>query len=323
VSPLTKQQKPSDEKRRTNPAKRASLLQRELERRREKLAAVEAEITELERGQQEAVAETLREDPTRSAFERGKAPSERERKSAELEKAAGHLRAEILALEGEAAAAAAELAERRLGEAILQTKKVVDEERDVIGQVGDLLLGLAKHWNRRAGLLNDRRAIAERVRADGLVQTLGATRPDLVEAWEEEAASTLAPAALSFSDFVATLISAALAERPDLEAERATVDELNRRRREHARRDPGGNDDLPPIPRPVIRVEPLFELVPDLRDEVAKFDSTIAGEPLPRSSEPQVEGLAEAGFGLSGEPGYTSDGNLRLSWRRSPSPEAA
>jgi hypothetical protein len=322
MSPLAKP-KPSDEKRRTSPAKRVEILQRELERRRAKLAAVEAEIAELEQGQQEAVVEALREDPTRSAFQRGSAPFERERKRGELERSLAHLRAEIVGLEGEAAAAGLELAERQLGEAILQAKKVREEERDVIGQAGGLLLGLVKHWNRRAGLLNDRRAIAERVRVDSLVQTLGASRPDLVAAWEEAASSTLAPSALSFADFVNALVAAALAERPDVEAERAAVDELNRRRREQARRDPGGGDDLPLVPHPVIQLDPLFELVPHVSAEVATYDATIRGEPLPRSSEPQIEGLAEAGFGLSGAPSYTRDGNVRLPWRRSSPPEAA
>jgi hypothetical protein len=306
---LTKQ---NDEKRRTNPAKRAEILQRELERRREKLAAVEAEVGELQQGQQEAVVEALREDPTRSAFQRGGAPFERERKRGELERSIAHLRAEISALEGEAAAAARELAERRRAEAVLQAKKLHEEERDLVGKAGGLLSALVKHWNARAGLLNDRRAIAERVRVDGLVQTVTGSRPDLVEAWEQAAASTLAPSARSFADFVATLVAAALAERPDVEAELRVVDELNERRREQARRDPGGADDLPPIPSPAIRVDPLFELVPDLRDEVAAFDPTIAGEPLARPPEAQIAGLAEAGFGLKGALGYTNDGNLRL-----------
>jgi hypothetical protein len=302
----------ADKKRRSSPGTRVGILQREIERRQEKLSATCAEIAELEGSRKTVVAETLRDDPTRSAFERGKPAFERERRQADLEKTAAHLHEEIGALGAELELVSVELAERQLGEAILQAKKVGEEERDVIGQAGDVLLALVKHWNRRAELLNDRRAIAERVRVDGLVQTLSDTRPDLASSWEEEAASTLAPAALSFSDFVATLVSAALAERPDLEAERAAVDELNRRRREHARRDPGGNDDLPPISRPVIHLDPLFELVPDLRDEVAKFDSTIAGEPLPRSSEPQVEGLAEAGFGLPGAVIYRNDGGAVL-----------
>jgi hypothetical protein len=310
------------EKRR-NPAKRAEVLQRELDRRQEKLGAALAEIEKLKAEQPAIVAETLRGDPGKSAYERGKPAYERERRQNELETTASHLREEITALQADLAAVSVELAERRLAEALLRMRKLADEERDVVGKGGDLLRALVKHWNVRAGLLDDRRAIAERVRAHVLVRTLGASRPDLVEAWEQAAASTLAPQALSFGDFVSALVAAALAERPDVDAERAAVDELNRRRREHARLDPGGGDDLPPIPRPMIQLDPLFGLVPDLRDEVAKFDPTVAGEPLARSAEAQIQGLAEAGFGLTEPLGYATDGGLRLPWRRPSPPEAA
>jgi hypothetical protein len=309
------------EKRKTNPAKRVEIFQHQLDRRRAKLEAVTTEIEELEAGQHD-VTETLRVDPTKSAFERGKPASERERKRVELERSAAHLRQEIAAPEAEAAAAGAELAERRLGEAVLRARKLLEEERDVVGRAGSLLASLIKPWNARVALLNDRRALAESVRVESLVQAVAASRPELVSAWEEAAASTLASEALSFAAFVNVLLEAALADRPDVEAEHAAVDELNARRRELARRNLGGSDDLPQIPKPVIRVDPLYELVPDLRADVKAFDPTIAGEPLAlgRPDEGEIEGLHESGFGLTAALGYTNDGNLRVPWRRSPAP---
>jgi hypothetical protein len=138
------------EKRKTNPAKRVEIFTRELARRRAKLEEVTAEAADLNASQHDVVTETLRADPSRSAFQRGAPPSEREKKRVELEKTAAHLRQEIAALEGEAAVAAVELAERRLGEAILQARRLAEEERDVVGKAGDVLLALAKSWNARA-----------------------------------------------------------------------------------------------------------------------------------------------------------------------------
>src|SRR5947207_5522641 len=112
------------EKRKTSPVQRVKILGRELERRREKLGAAESEIEELKAGQQAAVVEALRADPTRSAFQRGGAPAERQRRQAELEKSVAHLRAEVLALQGEYAAASAEEATSQLNEATREAKRL-------------------------------------------------------------------------------------------------------------------------------------------------------------------------------------------------------
>jgi hypothetical protein len=75
----------------------------------------------------------------------------------------------------------------------------------------------------------------------------------------------------------------------------------------------------------VIQVDPLHELVPDLRADVRAFDATIGGEPLARrdEGESEIEGLAEAGFGLRGVLGSATDRKLRVPFRRSPGGEAA
>jgi hypothetical protein len=52
------------------------------------------------------------------------------------------------------------------------------------------------------------------------------------------------------------------------------------RRREIAKRDPGGTTDLPLLPRPVVQPNPLDELVPDLRDVAAT--ATVTGAPIRR-----------------------------------------
>jgi hypothetical protein len=74
----------------------------------------------------------------------------------------------------------------------------------------------------------------------------------------------------------------------------------------------------------VIKVDPLHELVPDMRADVREFDPTIAGEPLARPGEGEIEGLREAGLGL-GAVSYGTDGGLRvpIPFRHSPGPEAA
>jgi hypothetical protein len=106
--------------------------------------------------------------------------------------------------------------------------------------------------------------------------------------------------------FMSALVDAALAERPDIEAEERAVDELNARRREHATREPDFG--LPLIPKPAIAIDPLFELVPDLRDEVRSIDMSAAAEPLGRSND-EPEGLREAGFGI-GDVVYANDGGV-------------
>jgi hypothetical protein len=78
--------------------------------------------------------------------------------------------------------------------------------------------------------------------------------------------------------FVDELLEVSLGERIDVAAEHAVVDEINKRRREIAAKDPGGTTDLPPIAKPVIEVPALQELVPDLRDTVST--ATVTGAPI-------------------------------------------
>ena len=85
---------------------------------------------------------------------------------------------------------------------------------------------------------------------------------------------------IDFRAFVAELLEAALAERTDVEAEYAAVDEINARRRAMAARNPGGADDLPPVRYPTIVEDPLHELVPDLRGEL--LDARVSGVPTRR-----------------------------------------
>ena len=82
------------------------------------------------------------------------------------------------------------------------------------------------------------------------------------------------PVATTFAAFVDELLEAATADRVDVEAEYAEIDAQNERRRELAERDPGGRDDHPMIPYPVIPTEPARRCprLPDLRDEVAQAE---------------------------------------------------
>jgi hypothetical protein len=293
-------------------------LKEAIEKRRAKLAEARAEILALEERETETARASLKSDPLKSAFTLRSPAQEAQRKRAELGKTVANLETEIVLLEAELAEADAALAERRLGEAILQARKLGEEEKETVRQAGALISSMLKPWNARVQELETRRALAERVRTDGLVQAVAGSRPDLAAKWEEASVPT-PPEAVTFAAFLNALVEAALADRPDVEAEREAVDALNARRRAFAKRDPGGFDDLPLVPVPTIRTDPLQELVPDLRADVQGFDATIARRD---EGEGEVEGLREAGFGL-GAVAYGSDGALRVPWRRSPGGEAA
>jgi hypothetical protein len=248
---------------------RLPLLDDALESRRQKLAAAEAEIADLQSGQQAVIAEALQADLNRSAFQRGGPAAERERKAAELEKSAGHLRAEIVALEDQRVSVASEEAARKLEGHTKTARGLLAEERAARIAAGEAFARLAETWNALAAVLERRDALRSQVAGEKLADVAD---PDTASRWETVAGFVVEPVPTTFVVFVDELLDAAFAERVEVEGEYAAIDEINRRRREMAARNPGGGDDLPPVPKPIIREEPLQALVPDLRGEVREAE---------------------------------------------------
>src|SRR6266536_3454775 len=278
------------ERRRTSPAKRVEILERERDRRQEKLAAALAEIETLKASRSAVVAESLRADPTKSAFERGALASEGERREAALETTARHLREEIGALEADLAAVSVELAERQLGEATIQAKRLTEDELESIRKLGSLLAA------------RERAALAARVRSDNLEQIVGGSRPDLLQAWQAVAVPPIEPAPRTFAECLQEAVVAATGGRSSDEDPKH-LDELNRHR---------ATLGLAAEVRPVALSRATAEACyPDLRQEVRDVDGAPPSEPSQMASG-QIEGLASAGFGRLGAVIYRSDGGAVL-----------
>jgi hypothetical protein len=301
---------------------RLEIIQDALAADEQQLEEARARFVELAAAEDEAVRESKRKDPAASPYAL-RAPAQQIRVEIEkLERTIVGLEKGLDALREEHGLALDERAEKQLAAATVQARKITEEESEAIRAAGALLSSLTRHWNDRVRIQRERALLAERVRLAGL-----SGRPELVESWEAAIAAPVESVG-SFAAFVHQLLDAALEERPDIVAEHAAIDELNERRKaysedsqRHAGR--GIGDLLPPIPKPELRPSKLNELVPDLRAAVEKFDRT-APPSLAAGENGQIDGLAEAGFGLPETVGYGSDGNLRLPWRsRSSSPEAA
>jgi hypothetical protein len=145
-------------------------------------------------------------------------------------------------------------------------------------EAGEAFASLVERWKALAACLSDRSALA-----DGASELLEAVSPFRREARERREAATVfavVPVPTSFATFLDELLEAALGERTDIEAEHRIVDDMNARRRDIAKRDPGGTTDLPPIAKPVIQPRTLDELVPDLRGTVRT--ASITGTPIRR-----------------------------------------
>lgn len=115
-----------------------------------------------------------------------------------------------------------------------------------------------------------------------LVERVGIFDREAIAAWEAVSDYVVTPVPMTLAAFVDELLEASTGERTDVEAEHAAIDELNARRREHGSRFPGTADDLPLIFKPAIQANPLHELVPDLRGEVARAE--VSGVEVRRSA---------------------------------------
>jgi hypothetical protein len=283
------------EKRRPNSAQRVKILERELERRQERLAAVEAEIEELEAGQQAAVAEALRADPIRSAFQRGGAPAERERKQAELEKTAAHLRAEILALQGEYDAASAEQATAELREATREAKRLSERELELRRAFGEAVAALVEPAQALLALFAARDELVAQLKGAALEQRVGIFGGDAIAGWQQASVPVIEPVR-TFTALLEEAVAASTSPRASDEDQEA-LRELNRHR---------ATLGLVAEQRPVSPSrQALEECYVDLREMVRTAEQAATVEP---GASGQVEGLAAAGFGLAGDVAYANDG---------------
>lgn len=234
--------------------------------------------------------ESKRDDPAASPY-RLRAPAQQIRaERAELERTISGLEKGIEALRVELEVLGVEQAAKKLAEATLQARKLTEEECEVVRAAGALISSMVPRWNDRVRLLHERSALAERVRVEGLASAVRASRADLVGAWEAASAFPLQPVPTTFAAFLDELIEAATAPRVDVEAERRAIDDMNARRRVFAARNPGSNDDLPPLAYPEIRPNPLDALVPDLRGQV--HTAEVTGAATRRASGPVVDSPA-------------------------------
>jgi hypothetical protein len=216
------------EKQKTNPAQRVQILERELARRKEKLKAVDSEIAELEAGQQAAVVEALRADPTRSAFQRGGAPAERQRKQAALQQTAAHLRAEVLALQGEYDAASAEQATTELREATKEAKRLGERELELRRAFGEAVAALVEPAQALLAIFAARDVLVEQVRGAGLEAAVGIFDGGAITAWQQESAPVIEPVR-TFAAALEQAIAASTGPRASDE-DREALRELNRHR---------------------------------------------------------------------------------------------
>jgi hypothetical protein len=278
------------EKPRAGKRSRVEILEAAIEERRQKLAGSLREIADLAGREDQAAAESLRADPSKSAFAVRTPASELRRKRGELEKSVANLEKELTLLGGELGAASAEEAAQELRERAKRARQLAERERTLRREAGEAFGALIEHWNALADCLSERSALAVEVAGEQLIERVGLFDREARERWEEAAAFTVEPVPVDLRSFLDELLEASTGERVDIEAEHRAIDELNARRREIAKRDPGGMTDLPPVAKPVIRPNPLHELVPDLRGEVRHAE--VSGVTVRRR---QVEGWPAGG----------------------------
>jgi hypothetical protein len=228
-----------------------------------RLEAVTAEIAELEAGQQAVVTEALRADPTKSAFLRGAPAQERERKQVELEKTAAHLRAEILALQGEADAAAAEASARELAEATKEAKRLSERELELRRAFGEAFAHLAELSNDLMATLAARGVLVAEVTRAELPRQIGIFNPTAVASWEAASVPAVEPVPGTFKQ----LIEEALATSTEARASDEDPESLREHNRQRA-----ALGLVPELRSVSASRQALEECYPDLRQVIRTTD---------------------------------------------------
>jgi hypothetical protein len=204
----------------------------------------------------------------------------------QLDRAIAGLEKGIVALKSERVAASAEQATRELSERTKEARRQAERERELRREAAAAFAELVGYWNALAELLSERSTLAAQVAGERLLERGRIFDRTARERWEAAARFVVEPVPVDLRGFLAELLEASTGERTDVEAEHRAVDELNARRRAIAATNPGGDTDLPPLPYPVIEPDPLRELVPDLRGQVATAE--VSGAPIRRSSGPEA-----------------------------------
>jgi hypothetical protein len=273
---------------------RLATIDAAIEQDEQALEAARRKFVELAEAEDAAVFESKRKNPTASPYAL-REPAQLIRDEREkLERTILALEKGLVALQSERVAAAGEQAGRELGERTDEARSLTRREREKRMAAAKAFAALVDHWNDLAEILTARSALLAQVAGERLVEGVGIFDHETIAAWEAVAGYIVEPVPTSFRVFIDELLEAALGERTDVEAEHAAVDEINARRRAMAATNPGGVDDLPLMPKPVIPVEPLHELVPDLRGEVRKADVTgVATRRLATPEPPMPEHWGE------------------------------
>jgi hypothetical protein len=264
---------------------RLARIDQAIEKDEAALEAARRKLVELAAAEDEAVRESKRKEPSESPYKL-RSPAQMIREEAEkLERSLDGIERGLAALKAERVAADAEQAARELAERTEEARNLTAKEREARLAAAKAFVALAERWNALADVLSQRSVVRTEVARDQLLHRVGLFDRAVIASWEEVADYLVSPVPTTLVGFIDETIEAALGERTDVEAEHEAVREINRRRRALAARNPGGGDDLPMIPLPVIAEDPLHELVPDLRGEVR--EAAVNGVEVRRSTMPE------------------------------------
>jgi hypothetical protein len=264
---------------------RLARIDQAIEKDEAALEAAQRKLVELAAAEDEAVRESKRKEPSESPYKL-RSPAHLLRDEREkLDRTLSGLEKGLAALRAERVSADAEQAGRELAERTTEARNLRQKEREARMAAAKAFVALAERWNALADVLSQRSVVRTEVAREQLLHRVGLFDREAITNWEQVADYLVSPVPTTLVRFIDETIEAALGERTDVEAEHEAVREINRRRRALAARNPGGGDDLPMIPEPVIPVDPLHELVPDLRGEVR--EAAVSGVEVRRSTMPE------------------------------------
>jgi hypothetical protein len=253
---------------------RVEILEAAIEERRQKLAGSLREIADLAGREDQAAAESLRADPSKSAFAVRTPASELRRKRAELEKSVSNLEKELTLLGGELGAASAEAAAAVLAERTKAAKRLAERERELRREAGEAFAALVERWNLLADCLGERSALVSSVALEQLIERVGIFDREARERWQEAAAFVVEPVPATLGAFIDEAFTVTMgADRDPDEG----LDELNKYRARHG------------LPAQVHHVSPstreLAEAYPDLRGTVRSAE--VSGVEIRRPAGPE------------------------------------
>jgi hypothetical protein len=208
---------------------RLEIVTEAIEQRQAKLAEAEREIDALAAREDDAAAESLRAEPLKSAFALKTPAHELGRRRQALQTTIANLEREIALLAPERVQAEREHLARRLASVVDEGRDLLAKEKEARAAAGKALSKLAEAWDRLAPILTERSELHARIVAERLIETVGA-ETEVAGRWSTVGRFVVEPVAVDFRAFVGELLEVAFAERRDVAAERAQIDEQNERR---------------------------------------------------------------------------------------------